>query len=67
MTKGRQSLKGGACTVTIILTKSQREELGKRAMKQRKALGRYVSTSEVVRQAVALYLAADSFFEKEIA
>ncbi len=65
MVRGRQAIAGGASTITVILTTPQKEELSRRSKAMSLNLKRYVSVSEIVRNAVSIYLAADSFFIRD--
>ncbi|GEM_PF-5684381 len=67
MVKGRQKLAQPVVTRTLILFESQNDALTKLAAYQGRKLKRYVSVSELVREAVNIYLAANNFFNKEIA
>jgi len=63
----RKPLAGGARTITVVLTQEQRRVLAERAAKRSKDTGRFVSISELTRQAVELYLATDHLFGQRIA
>lgn len=58
----RQRLTGGARSITVVLTEAQKAELIQRAAKRSKETGKYISVSELARQAIELYLATDRLF-----
>jgi Arc/MetJ-type ribon-helix-helix transcriptional regulator len=58
----RQKLNGGARSITVVLTHAQATELIERAAKRTREGGRYISVSELARQAIELYLATDRLF-----